>query len=480
METVSNPIRGELAPLVTIVTVVYNAESFLEKTIQSVLSQTYSNIEYLIIDGGSKDGTLDIIKRYETSIDRWISEPDKGIYDAMNKGIKLASDGGYITFLNAGDFYCNERVVEELFSNLYDSFDVVYGDTLVIESEDSVDYIYAEAKDFTADNLFRFSTAVVCHQAIFVKKSRCPLYNSKLKFKGELNWYFDLVDKNANLAYKHKRMPVVYYTLGGFGDKYYWRNNLERIKVLVTRYGIRPLIQYNIFKQLILLVRSRYNNGIFRFFVKIYRALRKALFALLHPLRLGKILNVGLRGYLKEKNWENSYSISRKLLKGTFPSFTYSFANFLYSLNRTNLDILEINGIDSDVFFAELLNKIGSCKTIFTNSKYSQIANEIVQKRFKDVNSRQGIFDNKLKFIQDGEALYDIIVLSELSIVSANFLKLLKKSGIIVYNAGNERKLLDKVNDFGFKRLEFSGLSPTSYKESYTVLFYKEENCLGI
>jgi glycosyltransferase involved in cell wall biosynthesis len=91
-------------PLITIITVVYNGEIYLEETIQSVINQTYPNIEYIIIDGGSTDETLDIIKKYEDKIDYWISEKDKGIYDAMNKGLKLAT-GNFIAILNADDYY---------------------------------------------------------------------------------------------------------------------------------------------------------------------------------------------------------------------------------------------------------------------------------------------------------------------------------------------------------------------------------------
>ncbi len=91
-------------PLITVVTVVYNGKTTLEQAIKSVLGQSYDNVEYIVMDGASSDGTLDIIKKYDDKIDYWQSEPDKGIYDAMNKGIGLAN-GDYIALLNADDWY---------------------------------------------------------------------------------------------------------------------------------------------------------------------------------------------------------------------------------------------------------------------------------------------------------------------------------------------------------------------------------------
>ena len=100
-------------PKITVVTVCFNAVKDIEKTILSVINQTYENIEYLVIDGGSTDGTVDIIKKYEDCITKWIGEPDKGIYDAMNKGIKMAT-GDRINFMNAGDEFFKSTTLDEV------------------------------------------------------------------------------------------------------------------------------------------------------------------------------------------------------------------------------------------------------------------------------------------------------------------------------------------------------------------------------
>lgn len=115
-------------PLITIITVAYNAVKDIENTILSVLNQTYPNIEYIIIDGGSTDGTLDIIKKYEDKISYWVSEADKGIYDAMNKGA-LKATGEWLNFMNAGDTFYDQQVLEKVFKdNDWSDADVIYGD----------------------------------------------------------------------------------------------------------------------------------------------------------------------------------------------------------------------------------------------------------------------------------------------------------------------------------------------------------------
>ena len=132
-----NPKQPNNQPLVTIVTIVLNGENFLEKTINSVLTQTYENIEYIVIDGGSQDGTVDIIRRFDLQINHWISESDKGISDAMNKGIKLSS-GILVQHLHAGDkLMSNDTISQIVASYCNEDWRWCFGNQQLIDSEEN-------------------------------------------------------------------------------------------------------------------------------------------------------------------------------------------------------------------------------------------------------------------------------------------------------------------------------------------------------
>ena len=124
----------QLQPTFSIITITYNAVRLVEQTLLNVLSQSYPNIEYIVIDGGSTDGTVDIIKRYESGLAYWVSEPDKGIYDAMNKGLQKAT-GDYVWFINAGDTLCSSDTVQSVVSRLQKRKalpDIIYGETKAV------------------------------------------------------------------------------------------------------------------------------------------------------------------------------------------------------------------------------------------------------------------------------------------------------------------------------------------------------------
>jgi len=122
---------------VSIITVCFNSVATIEETIQSVLAQDYPDIEHIVIDGGSTDGTLDLIERYKDRLGGYISEPDGGIYDAMNKGIKLAS-GDIIGTLNSDDFYSSNSIVSQIAAAFEDnSIDAVYGDVVIVSPKNT-------------------------------------------------------------------------------------------------------------------------------------------------------------------------------------------------------------------------------------------------------------------------------------------------------------------------------------------------------
>lgn len=154
----------ENKPLISVVTVSYNAVETIEQTILSVINQTYQNIEYIIIDGGSMDGTIDIIKKYEDRITYWISEPDCGIYDAMNKGI-VKANGEWIIFMNAGDCFTNSHCINNIFSNhIDDNVYMIYGDINYIKN-DKIEHIKALPTNCIMHRM------PCSHQAMFVRKS---------------------------------------------------------------------------------------------------------------------------------------------------------------------------------------------------------------------------------------------------------------------------------------------------------------------
>jgi len=198
-------------PLISVITVVLNGEKYLEETILSVLSQTYDNVEYIIIDGGSTDGTLDIIKKYEDYIDYWVSEKDNGIYDAMNKGINVAS-GEWINFMNAGDEFYENDVLNKIFSqNKFKKMDVVYGNHNVIYPHKT-----RIAKAGNIEDIWKGSQ--FCHQSAFVSVYVHKEYKFNLsnRIGADFEFFYTLYKKN--MSFRHIDITVANYSAGGLSD----------------------------------------------------------------------------------------------------------------------------------------------------------------------------------------------------------------------------------------------------------------------
>jgi|GEM_PF-40378 len=231
------------APLINIITVTYNAKDDLEKTIRSVVSQDYPNINYIIIDGASNDGTKEMIEKYRDKINMYISEKDGGIYEAMNKGILKAKEG-YLNFLNAGDEFISNHVVRELFQDIGNAYDIVYGK--IIPGKMSAEKLKnpLENMNFTKRNLLRHNSATLCHQAMFIKKEMAPLYDISYKIKGDLDWYFEILERNPQLSYFKSNVVVANYIGGGMSEKRYLLDSFELSRLIIKRFGLLYFIGY--------------------------------------------------------------------------------------------------------------------------------------------------------------------------------------------------------------------------------------------
>lgn len=192
---------------ISIITICYNAVATIEKTILSVINQDYNDIEYIIIDGGSSDGTTDIIKKYENNIAYWISEPDKGIYDAMNKGIKAAT-GEWINFMNSGDTFVDNNVISRIgFEKLNKNIVYVYGDNLNLHDDGK--QIYKKAKNRKIVNI----GIICCHQSSFVSTRNKDLlfFDTKYRISADYNQQLSLYKYYGGKAFYYFPHPISVY-----------------------------------------------------------------------------------------------------------------------------------------------------------------------------------------------------------------------------------------------------------------------------
>lgn len=196
-------------PMFSIITVVYNGENSIEKTIQSVLSQDKTLFEYIIIDGISTDNTLKIISQYLNEL-QLISEKDNGIYDAMNKGIRLAK-GEWILFMNSGDVFYNDKVLQTITAHIKKEDDIIYGDTINIINGKEY-YIKAKDLEFLKNRGMPF-----CHQSVFVRKNILinKTFNLNYKVLADYDLFKSLYEMNYHFKYISKPISIYNYE-GGF------------------------------------------------------------------------------------------------------------------------------------------------------------------------------------------------------------------------------------------------------------------------
>ena len=185
---------------ITIITVCYNVETCIERTILSVINQSYSNIEYLIIDGSSTDHTLQIVRKYEDKITKIISEPDKGIYDAMNKGLQMAT-GDWVNFMNAGDGFYSKDVLGEVFCQDYPNISVIWGDTMLIR--DGIKQGIFRATPFYNYKLPFRTGKGICHQSMFFRigKGKPLQYDLSFPISADFKLCYDIYKQGGSFLY---------------------------------------------------------------------------------------------------------------------------------------------------------------------------------------------------------------------------------------------------------------------------------------
>ncbi|MBQ3658503.1 MAG: glycosyltransferase [Bacteroidales bacterium] len=193
---------------ISVITVCLNASKTIEQTILSIINQTYDNIEYIIIDGVSTDGTLDIIKKYESKISLCQSEPDNGIYDAMNKGLKLAT-GDFLIFMGADDVFYNENVIYKVASEI-DNYDDIYYGSVIFKGTNTIHW--------GKFSRLKWASANVCHQAVFYPKVVYKQYNYDTSYVVCADYIYNLNLIKCAYQFKFINEIVTLFDITGYSS----------------------------------------------------------------------------------------------------------------------------------------------------------------------------------------------------------------------------------------------------------------------
>ncbi len=230
---------------VSIITVCYQAEQTIERTLRSVSRQTYPHVEYIIIDGASRDNTLNLVHEISPQA-ICISEPDKGIYDAMNKGLRQAT-GEYVWFLNAGDALPKEDTVETMLAEALSKGnklpDIIYGDCMLINEHDEV----LGPRRLRPPHQLNWRSfrkgMLVCHQSFIARRELCPEYDLQYRFSADIDWCIRVM-KRAH-SYCRIDAPLSLYLHEGTTTNNHRASLIERFRVMHSHYGLCTTILWH-------------------------------------------------------------------------------------------------------------------------------------------------------------------------------------------------------------------------------------------
>lgn len=242
-------------PKFSVITVCYNAEATIEDTIQSVISQTYHHVEYIIVDGASKDRTMDIVNCYREHIAIVVSERDKGLYDAMNKGIGLAT-GDYLCFLNAGDSFHEDDTLQQMVHSIHTPQlpDVLYGETELVDHEGH----FLRMRRLSAPEVLTWKSfrqgMLVCHQAFFPRRDLVMPYDLRYRFSADFDWCIKIMKKSKVLHNTH--LTLIDYLAEGMTTRNHKASLKERFRIMTRHYGWTSTLAFHLWFVLRLLLKK--------------------------------------------------------------------------------------------------------------------------------------------------------------------------------------------------------------------------------
>ncbi len=237
-------MHTKLNPRISIITVTYNADGVLEDTVQSIVTQTYKNIEYIIVDGASTDNTMQIVEKYRKHIHTVVSEPDKGLYDAMNKAMKLAT-GDYLCFLNAGDSLHEDDTLQLMIHSIRGNElpDILYGETEIVDKDGHFLRMRRHsAPEYLTWKSFR-QGMLVCHQAFFVRHTLLEPYDLRYRFSADFDWCIRMMKKARILHNTH--LTVIDYLDEGMTTRNRKASLKERFRIMAKHYGLFSTLAYH-------------------------------------------------------------------------------------------------------------------------------------------------------------------------------------------------------------------------------------------
>lgn len=228
-------------PLISVITVTYNAGGVIRPTLESVKSQTFKDFEYLVIDGASKDDTIERIEEAGIPQTRLISEPDKGLYNAMNKGLRIAK-GEYVIFLNAGDAFRHSDTLEEYAAKAKEGADIIYGDTVIVDKDGKeIGPRHLSCPEKLTKNSFS-KGMLICHQAFMVRKQLAPGYNEDYRFSADYDWCIRCMEKGDASKFENLNKVTINYLSDGLTDKNKLKSLRERFRIMAMHYGFFPTL----------------------------------------------------------------------------------------------------------------------------------------------------------------------------------------------------------------------------------------------